>query len=131
MNEKLPITLKNLISWTDKILNDSKGREWRLYNFISAFNVKDFVSFYNELIPFVKELRKEDIELFDKYIINFENNKTKLDEACQEYWLAELAIKLLTDTYFWGRSADDLIEVIKDIKTNAENISYSLKVFKS
>ena len=131
MNEKLPFTLNNLISWTDKILNDSKGREWRLYNFVNSFNIKDLISFYRELIPFVKELRKDDLELFDKYIKIFENDKARLDEACQEYWLAELTIKLLTDTYFWGRSADDLIEVIKDIKTNTENINYTLKIFKS
>lgn len=128
MKEKLPATLINLVAWCDKILNDSTGREWRVNNFVHDFGIDDFVSFYSELIPFVSDLENEDFELFRNYVSLFVVNKSRLDEAKEDYWLADVVASMFSHTYFFGRSADDLIQVLKDIKTNTENIVYSLKI---
>jgi hypothetical protein len=46
----------------------------------------------------------------------------------KEGFLGQVIGSILLDVPVFGRTADDLIDVIKQIRSNAENIEYSLKL---
>jgi hypothetical protein len=131
MHEKLPASIRSLSSWTDKILTDSKGRDWRLQDFIQTYNLSDYQKFYRDLYPFISPLISEDKELYEEIVRKYESNDNELSEAMKDNYLFESLFNFSIKLPFMSRSADDLIEVIRQINSNVQNLDYAIKVAKS
>jgi hypothetical protein len=128
MNDKTLTSVKSLKSWTEKILADAGKKEMRLRFFIQDYNIEDFRKFYIELIPFMDRLATLDPEIFESLVRRYKENQEILNEAMKEYFLNQLFWNWLLNSLFMGRKADDLIKALNQIRSNAENIEYSLKL---
>ena len=128
MHEKLLTSIGSLKNWSDKILSESTRDEWRLNNFVSAFNISDYQKFYKELLPFVKNLRVNEHPMIKTLVETYEHNTSVLHEAMKENFLYEMLASVLLDVPAMGRKADDLINAIKEIKSNTENLEYTLTI---
>lgn len=128
MHDKLIPSIKSLANWSDKILIDSARKEWRLGDFVDTFGIKDYQKFYNELLPFVKELKSDNNQMIENLVGTYEINSSMLSEAMKENRFYEIFSSLLLDIPIIGRKADDLINAIKEIKSNTENLDYNLKI---
>jgi hypothetical protein len=126
MHNKLIPSIKSLVNWSDKILIDSARKEWRLSDFVDTFNIKDYQKFYNELLPFVKDLKSDDNQMIENLVSTYEINGSVLSEAMKDNFLYEIFSSLLLNMPIIGRKADNLINAIKGIKSNSENLDYSL-----
>ena len=131
MHNKLESSIKNLTAWIDKILTDSKGTNMRLQGFIETYNIKDFQQFYRELLPYVAQLKSEDHELFGNLVTTFEGNISTMSEAMKESSLYNILLNIFTDIPAFGRSANDLIDALKQIQSNTMNLENALRVFRS
>jgi len=131
MHNKLESSVKNLTAWTDKILTDSKGTNMRLQGFIETYNIKDFQQFYRELLPYVTQLKAEDPELFGNLVTTFEGNISTMSEAMKESSLYNILLNIFTNFPAFGRSANDLIDALKQIQSNTMNLENALRVFRS
>lgn len=131
MNEKLPVSVKSLLSWSEKIIHDSGNGDWRLKEFILQFSIREYCRFYDELMPHIHALKSIDEEMFAAQADSFEINRKVMEKAMKERvswaWLGETYMS----TFFRGRSADDLIAAIKDIRSNIGNIHYSITIYTS
>jgi len=131
MHNKLESSVKNLTAWTDKILTDSKGSNMRLQGFIETYNIKDFQQFYRELLPYVNQLKSEDPELFGNLVTTFEGNISTMSEAMKESSLYNILLNIFSNFPAFGRSANDLIDALKQIQSNTMNLENALRVFRS
>ena len=131
MHNKLETSVKGLAVWVDKILIDSKGTEWRLSNFLDTFNIHDFQKFYSELQPHVLSLKLEESALFGNLVSTYESNSKAMSEAMKDNFLHDLLLNITLDLPFWGRSANDLIEVLRQIHSNSVNLVNALQTFRS
>ena len=131
MNQKLPISVNNLLSWSEKIILDSGRSSRRLREFILDFNIREYCRFYDEMMPHVKELEHIDEEIFATHVTRFETNRAFMQEAMRERGLLTWLGDTYMEFFFRGRSSDDLVAVIKDIRSNLENLHYSLKIYAS
>lgn len=131
MNNKLPASLASLKSWSEQILANASGREWRLSNFADAFNMGDYMQFYRELLPFVQEIDAAGNPMLAGFVRTYAENGALLEEAMQEGWLAGFFIGLYSDMPFVGRRADDLIEAIRQVRGNAENLELFLRTMQA
>ena len=131
MHNKLESSIKNLTAWIDKILTDSKGTNMRLQGFIETYNIKDFQQFYRELLPYVTQLKSEDPELFGNLVTTFEGNISTMSEAMKESSLYNILLNIFTNFPAFGRSANDLIDALKQIQSNTMNLENALRVFRS
>lgn len=121
-------SIGSLKNWSDKILGESKRGEWRLSSFVSAFNIIDYQKFYKELLPFVKNLRADENPMIKTLLETYEHNNSVLHEAMKENFLYDMLASVLLDVASTGRKADDLINAIKEIKSNTENLEYTLTI---
>ena len=126
MHPKLIISLQSLESWSQKLLEQGRLKEWQMADFVSGMNITDYQQFYKELIPFVLELKKNDRLLLQGYVNTYLANETVLYEAMQEgpAW----PFSLFFSTNAAMRSAEDLLKVINDIRGNAVNIQQQLNL---
>ena len=131
MHNKLESSIKNLTAWIDKILTDSKGTNMRLQGFIETYNIKDFQQFYRELLPYVAQLKSEDHELFGNLVTTFEGNISTMSEAMKESSLYNILLNIFSNFPAFGRSANDLIDALKQIQSNTMNLENALRVFRS
>lgn len=118
MQEKLEASIKSLAAWADKILADSKGSDLRLHFFKDAFNINDFQKFYHELKPYVIQLGSEDREMFGTLATVYEGNEALLSAAMKENFLASVLLSMSFNIPLFGRSADDLIDAIRQVRSN-------------
>ena len=131
MHDKLETSEKSLTSWVDKIFTDSKGTSWRLRNFIATYNIQDFRKFYLELQPHILQLRIEDPDMFENLVSRYEQNSNLMSETMNEHFLFHALSRIGSNLPYFGRSANDLIEVLRQIHSNAKNLESSLKIFRS
>lgn len=91
-------------------------------------NIKDYIQFYLELLPFLEELTADDPELFQPLVLKYKENTKVLIDATQENDLAEWLANIFFNLPMFSRSADDLISAIKEIRANIENMEYTLSL---
>ena len=75
-------------------------------------------------MPYVSELRSTDNDMIRNLATTYENNGAILMEAMKENILG----KFLLSFDMVSRPADDLIDAIKEIRSNTENLEYSLNL---
>ena len=131
MHGKLETYVKSLTAWVDQILTDSKGTSWRLRNFIATYNIHDFQKFYQELQPHILQLRLEDPDMFENLVSRYEQNSNLMSEAMNEHFLFHALSRIGSNLPYFGRSANDLIEALRQIHSNAMNLESSIKIYNS
>ncbi|MFC0772889.1 hypothetical protein [Terrimonas alba] len=80
---------------------------------------------------FRKKFETDENPMIKTLVETYEHNNSVLHEAMKENFLYDMLASVLLDVPSTGRKADDLINAIKEIKSNTENLEYTLKIYTS
>ena len=130
IHDKLETSIKNLVAWVDKILTESRSREWRRNDFLSNYDISDLLRFYNELLPYINHLKTENNAVFGKQADLYIKNGVELKAAMKSNFFYDLMANTFLETLF-DRSADDVMEALRNILSNVKNLEYAVKIQKA
>lgn len=128
MNSHLSYTLSSLANWTDQLIDDARKID-SVSSLRTSTGTKDYLKFYESLLPFINQLNEIKNELIPVFIADFRSNYARFQE--------ELSPRggSLFGLFNWSiddddndRSTREALLVLTAIKGNCEDIIYQLSI---
>ncbi|MFT3912286.1 MAG: hypothetical protein QM737_22860 [Ferruginibacter sp.] len=127
MNSKITVSLKNLSNWIGKIYDEGKNRHGNFDQFVQEQDLKSALAFYYEMLAYVDEVKNE-LPQTTKLVQSFIENAEKLKEQVRYRGFFSQVLFDWTHRYWPGERMEKLMQVLRDIKDNVDNIIYQLEI---